>query len=624
MVMPLSDHAARDAAADVLEFYKSLPFNIRESVDASVDAVRGTDHARAYSVLGPLLRPGIRVLDVGCGTGWLSNSLAFHHQADVTGLDFNRVAVDRARAVAAALQLPGKFVVGDLFEYRPASPFELVISLGVLHHTRNCHEAVRHLCRHFVQPGGHILIGLYHRYGREPLLQHFADLRTRGATEQEMFDRYRELHARITDETLLRSWFRDQVLHPHETQHTLEEMVPILDEAGLDLVSTSINRFAPIRSMTALFAEEHSYAGIAEARLKANQYFTGFFVFLARRRGAAAFDTKPYVRHHPVYGYEYIPHTSMSLPTPGGGRYHIKVNADGIRSDREYARTKPAGITRIVVLGDSMPAGQFLSNTSRFSELLERRVPGLEVINLALEGSGTDQQVLLYEHLGLQFEHDLVLILPFLQNLRRNMVEAREAIDPTTGQLILRPKPRFRLINETLELQNVPVPRDSAERAPAEGVSDARHQGVQRLKTRISRLPGAHLWRQAIQSVLPWEPFPEYRDPNSDEWKLMRALVARLTELAQPRAVVVGPTFYANYVRFRMARNYWTRFASLADIDRVYPIDLLPYFRFGSKAEAVECYQEPHDMHFSAVGHVVLADAIERELTRLQLLPPAR
>ena len=53
------------ANADVLEFYKTLPFNIRESVEGSVDAVRRTDYAAAYPVLARLLWPGVRVIDVG-------------------------------------------------------------------------------------------------------------------------------------------------------------------------------------------------------------------------------------------------------------------------------------------------------------------------------------------------------------------------------------------------------------------------------------------------------------------------------------------------------------------------------------------------------------------------------
>ena len=270
-----------------------------------------------------------------------------------------------------------------------------------------------------------------------------------------------------------------------------------------------------------------------------------------------------------------------------------------------------------------MSAGQFVTNADRFSELLERRVPGLEVINLSLEGSGTDQQVLLYEHVGLRFEHDLVILLPFLQNIRRNMVEARDAQDPRTGRLILRPKPRFELSDGNLVLRNVPVPLEiSAAELQTRGGTDVPKSRGQRWKTRIASLPGAARWRTMIHAFVTWEPFPEYRDAESPEWRLMVALIRRLKGLAGERPLIVAPTFYANYVRFRMGRSYWTRYSSLASEPGIYPIDLLPYFRQGSVADGVRCFLEPYDMHFSAYGHQVLADAFEQELSRIRCLPP--
>ena len=42
------------------------------------------------------------------------------------------------------------------------------------------------------------------------------------------------------------SWFRDQVLHPHETQHTFEEMIPIFESIDFKIIATSINKFERI------------------------------------------------------------------------------------------------------------------------------------------------------------------------------------------------------------------------------------------------------------------------------------------------------------------------------------------------------------------------------------------
>lgn len=573
-----------------LEPHREPPPDARESLEAGVAAVRQGDPLAAYPVLAPLLRPGMRILEIGCGTGWLSNALAHHHGAAVSAIDLDAVAVERARAVAAAMGLATRFEVADLFGWEPPAPFDLVLSLGVLHHTHDCAAGLARACG-FVRPGGHAFVGLYHLHGRRPLLEHFRAMAARGAGEAGMLERDRG------------------------TQHTLAEMLPVLEACGMRLESTSINGFGPVEPRPELLARERELEEVGRRRLAADEYDPGFFVFLASR--STALDTKPYVGHDPTIGYRYLPGTRMELPRPGGGRYRIAVNSRGVRSDREYGCAKPAGAVRIVVLGDSMAAGQFVSNDLRFSEQLERSVPGLEVVNLALEGSGTDQQVLIYEHEGLRYEHDAVLLLPFLQNIRRNLVEAREAFAPGTGARVLRGKPRFELVDGRLELRNVPVPEHVAASGPA--TTDADAGAAARLKSAVSRLPGIDAVKRVAYALFPWEPFPEYRDPGDPAWRLMAALIARLRALAAPRPVVVAPVFYSSYVRMNMARNYRDRYAELARAAGIQVVDLLPHFRREGVGE--RAFQEPHDMHFSAYGHWVLARALEAELGRLGLLP---
>ena len=165
-------------------------------------------------------------------------------------------------------------------------------SIGVLHHTDNCQAAVRRCCETFVRPGGHVFIGLYHLHGRRPFLEHFRRMRDTGASEDQMLAAYRKLHP-LSDETHLRSWFRDQVLHPHETQHTLVEMLAILDATGMRLVATSINAFAAIADVREVVAMEASLEQIGKDRLAAGQYYPGFFAFLARKQAQAEASALP-------------------------------------------------------------------------------------------------------------------------------------------------------------------------------------------------------------------------------------------------------------------------------------------------------------------------------------------
>jgi hypothetical protein len=182
------------------------------------------------------------------------------------------------------LNLDCDFQTQDLFTWNPEEKFSIVSSQGVLHHTYNCHAAVRKVLRDFVADGGYACIGLYHKYGRKPFLEHFQDLRKRGWDEEKLYTEYRRLNSRMKDETRLRSWFRDQVLHPHETQHTLAEFTDIITAEHCRLVSTSINRFAPIDDMATILDMEADFENIGRERLLQGRYYPGYFVFLVQKK----------------------------------------------------------------------------------------------------------------------------------------------------------------------------------------------------------------------------------------------------------------------------------------------------------------------------------------------------
>lgn len=265
----------------VLDFYKTLPFNMRGSTELLAKSVRDFDPETAYPCLAGLLDTG-RMLEVGCGVGWFSNSVAFHNRCSVTGLDINPVAVEQAYQTAANLNLKTSFVVEDLFTYSPIETFDLVISLGVLHHTFDCHSAIEAVCKRFVKYQGHLLLGLYHKPGRLPFLKHFQQMKARGSSNLEMKQEFLRLRGTTADDTHLESWFRDQVLHPHETQHTYAEIREVLEALDFKIISTSINNFRRIRSHASIEKREMEMESISKSALREGRYFPGFFLVLAQ------------------------------------------------------------------------------------------------------------------------------------------------------------------------------------------------------------------------------------------------------------------------------------------------------------------------------------------------------
>lgn len=104
-------------------------------------------------------------------------------------------------------------------------------------------------------------------------------------------------------------------------------------------------------------------------------------------------------------------------PTPGargvGWKCDIEINSHGFR-DREYALAKPAGVQRVVALGDSITFGNMLPVASTWPEVVERLL-GLirveaEVLNLGVGGYDTLEEVVFLEQVGLAFDPDVVVV----------------------------------------------------------------------------------------------------------------------------------------------------------------------------------------------------------------------
>lgn len=281
-----------EVTAKVATFYDELPFNYETVAQASSFIRRHNQIAGNYPDLDSVLEGAESVLDVGCGAGWFSNTSAYHYDVDVRGIDISRTALDRAIEISHALGVAARthFERRDLFTLDASERFDVVCSIGVLHHTDDLAAALEATVR-CVRSGGALYLGLYHARVRKPFLEHFADYlaiqheRALTAAEfEEALMRYRELDRRSNDDLFARSWFRDQVLHPHETQHTLDEVACLLDPLGLSISSTSINRFQPFARLEELFPIEEQLEQDARQRLEVDHaYVPGFFTVLARR-----------------------------------------------------------------------------------------------------------------------------------------------------------------------------------------------------------------------------------------------------------------------------------------------------------------------------------------------------
>jgi len=108
------------------------------------------------------LRPedvaGKLVLDVGCGMGRFADVVE-RWGGRVVGVDLS-LAVEAAQANLGSRETV-RILQADLFRlpFRPGS-FDVVYSIGVLHHTPDCEKATREILR-FVRPGGRACVWVY-------------------------------------------------------------------------------------------------------------------------------------------------------------------------------------------------------------------------------------------------------------------------------------------------------------------------------------------------------------------------------------------------------------------------------------------------------------------------------
>jgi len=106
--------------------------------------------------------PGKKVLDVGCGNGYVLSRYA-REKARTFGVDLTWVGIALSRQRFALEGLSGEFINANAEDLPFATEsFDCVCSMGVLHHTPNTVSAVDEIYR-VLKPGGRLILMLYHR-----------------------------------------------------------------------------------------------------------------------------------------------------------------------------------------------------------------------------------------------------------------------------------------------------------------------------------------------------------------------------------------------------------------------------------------------------------------------------
>jgi SAM-dependent methyltransferase len=141
--------------------------------DGSADSSSAEDvrrYAGWVAELASLLRPGARVVDLGCGAGIPATRELAARGLQVLGVDFSAVQLRRARRLVPAARFARADMAG--LELRPASADAVVAFYSLIHLPLPDQRALFPRIRGWLRPGGYFLaiVGAGQWTGTEPFL----------------------------------------------------------------------------------------------------------------------------------------------------------------------------------------------------------------------------------------------------------------------------------------------------------------------------------------------------------------------------------------------------------------------------------------------------------------------
>jgi hypothetical protein len=294
---------------------------------------------------------------------------------------------------------------------------------------------------------------------------------------------------------------------------------------------------------------------------------------------------RSWMTYHSTIGWWHIPGVTAKVFYKEKSYFH-NANSVGMRSFREYPIISPSHRNRILLLGDSFSYGAMVNTEHTFANVLEEENPQLDVLNFALVGSGTDQQVLIYQSLAKPFHIDLCVLAVYIENIARNLQHCRpSAWDIHNNAKFYRPKPYYLLKNRQLQLHNCPVP---LERRTVKKLGD---------------------WRFPIIDTV-----CAYKEVDNYAWTLMKTIIQKLRNdlVPIPLMLLLLPDF--GYYLHDYPAYYQFRFQELSnELPDIEVLDMLTEFEKLTLSQRLACHY-PDDNHYTPLGHQIVANALQSSL----------
>jgi SAM-dependent methyltransferase len=237
------------------------------------------------------------VIDAGCGTGQLACFLGLKGRR-VLGVDYSKQSLANGESLRDKFHLDNvRFQRDNLLDLSlPDKSFDYVFCNGVLHHTSDPYLGFQHLVR-ITRPGGYLVIGLYNTYGRMMLHVRRRLVRLQLKFDPGAKDRAIEKQlVRMEDDADRRNtWWVDQYEHPHESYHTVDEVLKWFRDNGVDYLrsfpkaelfsSSDFNKIFKPRRASRLFSGAMAHMLVQLGWVITQNKGGGYFVMVGQKTG---------------------------------------------------------------------------------------------------------------------------------------------------------------------------------------------------------------------------------------------------------------------------------------------------------------------------------------------------
>lgn len=223
------------------DFYNDVKFPNYDNVEGFGSLLDKSRRSIFVKKLDDEIPMGSNILEAGCGTGQLSIALS-RYARQIYGIDLSKGSLIEAKQFINSNDIKSVHLFRmNIFKlFFKENTFDVIISNGVLHHTYNPKLAFSKLVR-VLKPGGIIVIGLYHRYGR--IIQ-----KIRQSLIKNFGDSFKFLDKRFREKISYKkkyAWFLDQYKNPSETTHTYLEVLNWFKVENIEFLSSIPFDFNP-------------------------------------------------------------------------------------------------------------------------------------------------------------------------------------------------------------------------------------------------------------------------------------------------------------------------------------------------------------------------------------------